>query len=103
MIMALERGAPSCCAPPGPSWLGWQKRAKNHGNTFSAGNVTQTGGCEPITGMALAVSTGVTQPVTLSLLRKSRYAGEYVTVLMLGTSFFNTLGVKGGFCPFLPT
>jgi hypothetical protein len=86
-----------------PIRLGWQKGAKNHGNTFSAGNVTQTVGCEPITGTALDVPVAVTQPVTLSLRQKSRHAGECVTVSVLGTSLFNTSNVKGGFRPFLPT
>jgi hypothetical protein len=80
--------------------LGWQEGAKNHGNTFPAGNVTQTVGYEPITGTALDVPAAVTQPVTLSLLHKSRHAGECVTVLMLGTSLFNSLGVKGNFARF---
>jgi hypothetical protein len=60
-------------------------------------------GYEPLAGTILGGSAAVTQPVTFSLLRKSRHARGFARVRTLGVSLPNTSGLKGGFRPFLPT
>jgi hypothetical protein len=81
----------------------WQKGAKNHANTRPVGNVTQTAGYEPIAGAISGRPVVVTQPVTFSLSRKSRYAGGSVTVRVVRAPLANTLQLNGENRPFLPT
>src|SRR3954470_3928454 len=66
--------------PTCPTRFRWQKRAKNHDNTSDVGNVTPTDGYEPIAATILGKPMAVTQPVTFSLLHKSRLARDSVMV-----------------------
>ena len=59
--------------------FGWQKRAENHCNPSYVKNVTQMAGYEPIAGTIPGGPVAVTQPITFSLLRKSRHTGDFVT------------------------
>jgi hypothetical protein len=62
----------------------------------------QTDGYEPIPGIIADDPAGFTQPVTFSLLRKSRQTGDFVTICEPLASLPNTAAVIVGFRPFLP-
>jgi hypothetical protein len=57
---------------------------------------------EPIWGIIADDPAGFTQPVTFSLLRKSRQTEDFVTICEPLASLPNTAAVIVGFRPFLP-
>jgi hypothetical protein len=63
----------------------------------------QTAGYEPIAGTIAGGPVAVTQPITFSLLPKSRRTGDFVTVRGLRAPPPNTSGLNGENRPFLPT